>query len=167
MAKRAEYGKNKQICVISISRRTRLKFTSLFSATFLFSLLVPMRQYYLFAYDIDPAEAAVILQNAFMQPALALPETACCARITASANAAPPLSRETKPTKPRQPLKRHGGRNWASRKPYRCTPTQAKNLARAMLPPTANVSTWAKACIWTANGCNREKKSTAAVRAAP
>lgn len=52
MAKRAEYGKNKQICVISISRRTRLKFTSLFSATFLFSLLVPMRQHYLFAYDI-------------------------------------------------------------------------------------------------------------------
>ena len=138
MAKRAEYGKNKQICVISISRRTRLKFTSLFSATFLFSLLVPMRQYYLFAYDIDPAEAAVILQNAFMQPALALPETACCARITASANAAPLLLRETKPTKQKRLLKRHGGRNWALPRLYGCTPTQEKNRAQAMFPPTVS-----------------------------
>ena len=47
------------------------------------------------------------------------------------------------------------------------TLTQAKNRARAMLPPTANGSTWAKACIWTANGYSPERKSTAAVRAAP
>lgn len=49
---------------------------------------------------------------------------------------------------------------------YGCTPTQAKNRARATLPPTANGLTWTKVCIWTANGCSPEPSQIAAAPAA-
>lgn len=163
MAKRAEYGKNKQICVISISRRTRLKFTSLFSATFLFSLLVPMRQHYLFAYDITCPRRQACVRRLLQSYAVGMQKSLFECWLTAD--------ELTKLTVELIELldtsERHGGRNWALPKPYRCTPMQAKNRARAMLLPTVNGSTWAKAFLWTVNGCSQGKKSTAAVRAAP
>lgn len=162
MAKRAEYGKNKQICVISISRRTRLKFTSLFSATFLFSLLVPMRQHYLFAYDITCPRRQACVRRLLQSYAVGMQKSLFECWLTAD--------ELTKLTVELIELldtsERHGSRNWASRKPYGYTPMQAKNRVPAMLPPTAKGLTWAKACIWTANGCSPERKSTAAVPAA-